>query len=316
MDVIFYFVISLLVVTVASYFIFWLKNDWNRKDIEKEILALQTVGTTQQKDQEKEAVAYKQKINDFAYLLSNHKFTSNVLALVREQTMPNVWFKQFDLSQRENGVRLFGEADNMDDFSRQVLVFENNKYVKNINVLSSNMGASARVDFNLDLSLDQSVLDYPAVLSSITQTTTPSNQPVNQQGQGGTVESEKGILSFKVLLEPEVVGEINETNHTVLLKVPVGTDLKNLTPAITVSLGASVLPASNVLQDFTNPVTYSVTAQDGSIQDYEVTAVENVQQQAENKTGQSGSETLILIVLVSAIIIVIVVIVLALKRFK
>jgi UDP-N-acetylglucosamine enolpyruvyl transferase len=66
MDVIFYFVLSMLVATVLCYLVFLLKNAWQREDIKKEVLALQTVGTEEQKSQEKEVINYRRKINDFS----------------------------------------------------------------------------------------------------------------------------------------------------------------------------------------------------------------------------------------------------------
>ena len=65
--------------------------------------------------------------------------------------------------------------------------------------------------------------------------------------------------------------EINQTDHTIKVTMPAGTAVTNLKPAITVSTGAAVSPASEVAQDFSSPVTYTVTAEDGSTQDYNVT---------------------------------------------
>ncbi|MBX3229069.1 MAG: chitobiase/beta-hexosaminidase C-terminal domain-containing protein [Labilithrix sp.] len=58
------------------------------------------------------------------------------------------------------------------------------------------------------------------------------------------------------------------------LEFPYGAtpDLKNLVPTIAF-VGKSISPASLQPQDFTNPVTYTVTAYDGSTRDYTVTAV-------------------------------------------
>lgn len=86
--------------------------------------------------------------------------------------------------------------------------------------------------------------------------------------------SEKAILSFKLSgFDPEVDGTINETNHTVYAVVPNGTDLTTLMPTITVSDRATYNPDSGSYVDFTNPVTYTVTAEDGSTQDYTITVV-------------------------------------------
>jgi hypothetical protein len=82
---------------------------------------------------------------------------------------------------------------------------------------------------------------------------------------------EKSILSFKLGLTPEVTGKIDEVKKTVMLNVPIGTDVTGLTPTITFSKGAVVTPASGAKQDFTKPVKYTVTAEDGTKKEYAVT---------------------------------------------
>ena len=47
-----------------------------------------------------------------------------------------------------------------------------------------------------------------------------------------------------------------------------GTDVSALVPTITLSMGASIDPVSGVATDFTQPVTYTVTAEDGSQTSY------------------------------------------------
>ncbi|MGD0576793.1 MAG: DUF5018 domain-containing protein [Candidatus Staskawiczbacteria bacterium] len=74
-------------------------------------------------------------------------------------------------------------------------------------------------------------------------------------------------------LAPEVDGIIDNTNHTVNLIVPAGTEVTNLVPNISVSDGANVSPASDAPQNFTKPVAYTVTAKDGSTQSYKVTVI-------------------------------------------
>jgi hypothetical protein len=66
-------------------------------------------------------------------------------------------------------------------------------------------------------------------------------------------------------------GNINKTNMIITLQMPVGTDITRLAPEINISEGAKVSPASREVINFTNPVSYTVTAEDGSIQKYTVT---------------------------------------------
>ena len=83
------------------------------------------------------------------------------------------------------------------------------------------------------------------------------------------LNSAKSITAFD-FTSPAAVGDINESTHLVAVTVPHGTDASNLTPTILISDEATINPASGVAQDFTDIVTYSVTAQDGSSQDYNV----------------------------------------------
>lgn len=79
----------------------------------------------------------------------------------------------------------------------------------------------------------------------------------------------KAITSFN-FTSPAVAGAINETTHTIALTVPFGTNVSALAPTI-VHTGASISPASGVAQNFTSPVTYTVTAANGTTQAYVVT---------------------------------------------
>jgi hypothetical protein len=72
-------------------------------------------------------------------------------------------------------------------------------------------------------------------------------------------------------ISPEVSGSIDEENFTVELDVPSGTDITALSPDISVSDKATVTPASGTSQDFTNPVIYTVTAENGTSAEYTVT---------------------------------------------
>ena len=80
-----------------------------------------------------------------------------------------------------------------------------------------------------------------------------------------TLSANKSITSFKIGL---VSGVIVGTNITVTL--PVGTDISALIPVIVYN-GKMITPTT--AQDFTNPVTYTVTAENLTTQDYIVTVV-------------------------------------------
>jgi hypothetical protein len=74
-------------------------------------------------------------------------------------------------------------------------------------------------------------------------------------GVGDGVESGSGSIS----------------GNAVTVIVPYDTDLRDLTPAITVSAGASVDPQSGTAGDFSSDKTYTVTAEDDTTKTYTVT---------------------------------------------
>jgi hypothetical protein len=78
----------------------------------------------------------------------------------------------------------------------------------------------------------------------------------------------KEITAFS-FTSPPATGTI--TGTAIAVTVPHGTDVTGLVPGITVSEGASVSPASGAARNFTSPVTYTVTAADGSTATYIVT---------------------------------------------
>lgn len=82
----------------------------------------------------------------------------------------------------------------------------------------------------------------------------------------------KSITAFKfAALTPVVTATINDAAKTIAATVPAGTDVTALVPTVDISEEATVAPASGAAQNFTTPVTYTVTAEDGSKQAYTVT---------------------------------------------
>jgi len=299
MDVIFYFALSLLIAAVFCYVLFLAKNAIQRQEIKEISSALETVGTGQQKEYEKSVVSYQKKIRDFSKLLENHEFASHVFNFMQEQTMSNIWFKQFTLDRKNKKVQLSGEADDIEAFSRQVAHFEKNEYVNSVGTLNSALGELARVDFNLNLALNPEIFSY-------VPETIPAEERFPLEAEAaqapGDRDSQKSILVFDLLLNPEVVGTVDQESYTVAVDVPYGTDVTNIQPLIIASPGAKTSPLSGVFQNFTNPVTYTVTAIDGSSQKYTVKV--NVLPETSAGSGQPSRSGNIFAVVIAILIVI------------
>jgi hypothetical protein len=332
LDLIFYFAISLLVATILCYFVFIIKNNIQKQQIAEIETAMLSVGTQEQKEQEGEVLLYKKKISDFADLIKNHKFISNVFVFLENETVANVWFKQFSLGGKNDQIQLTGEAEDMDAFSRQTDIFENNEYVTKLDSLSSSLGTAGGVDFNLSLSVEPKIYAYivntkdkepeqkTQEITSITSTISQVADLTEEEGVEEVVETEpqknaeKLIYSFDIQANSEIVGAINYENHTILLDVPFSSDITNLIPSIIISEKAKVYPKSGTPQDFSNTISYIVTAEDGSTQEYLVTAT--ITQSGKTEKGFVSTWVTIFlgIALSSFLVIVILIIFLIIKR--
>ncbi|MEW9702397.1 S-layer homology domain-containing protein [Paenibacillus sp. SI8] len=83
------------------------------------------------------------------------------------------------------------------------------------------------------------------------------------------------IVSFTIpsLINPpeyEYSTQLDALNHTVIYHVPLGQDVTHVSPIIEISAKASISPLSGTARDFSKPVTYTVTAENGSSQVWKV----------------------------------------------
>lgn len=83
--------------------------------------------------------------------------------------------------------------------------------------------------------------------------------------------SEKEILGFSLGLAQSGDVVIDKDNFTITAETTFGTDNTTLSPVITLSEYATISPESGTPVNFTNPVIYTVSAQDLSTQEWTVT---------------------------------------------
>jgi len=111
--------------------------------------------------------------------------------------------------------------------------------------------------------------------NAVTYTVTAEDETTQNYTVTVTVAaaSDKSITSFvfkaanNSVLSSDITGTVYQNSHTIGASVPAGTSVTALCPTVTIA-GSSVNPASDAVKDFSNPVTYTVTAADGSTQDY------------------------------------------------
>lgn len=187
-DVIFYFTTSLLVATFLCWLIFIVKISMQKQELSDLEKNLETVGTQQQKQQEKEVLLYQRKIADFKTIFQNHNFPSEAFAFLEKQTLPYIWFKNFSFDRENAVVRVSGEADDLEAFSRQVASLERNQNVKKLEGLNSSLGEAARASFSYSMSFDPKILKTSDILKTETSSSEQTVQPEQETPQENQTE--------------------------------------------------------------------------------------------------------------------------------
>jgi surface protein len=95
---------------------------------------------------------------------------------------------------------------------------------------------------------------------------------ISDDGLDITCNTANSIVTFS-LTEEVAIANINESNSTITVAVPFTTDVTALIPTITVSTNATINPNTGIAQDFTNPFTYIVTAENGRERLWTVTVI-------------------------------------------
>jgi Zn-dependent metalloprotease len=116
--------------------------------------------------------------------------------------------------------------------------------------------------------------DFTSAVSYTIRSQSGLSQVWTIRGVAANAISFGDIISLSV---NEQTGEtlINPAAHTATFYVEGNTDISALIPYVEVSPGASVSPASGTRVNFTNPVTYTVTAQNGSIEQWTVRGIKD-----------------------------------------
>jgi len=156
--ILFYFSILLLVGVIISYFVLDSRKKSSEiflQDLEERISRERT---PERIALEKELLDWQIKIKDFSLLLNQHISTSKVFKFFEEKTHPRVFFSQINLNPKDSKVNLSGQTDSFLTLGQQLLIFEKEPLVENLNLAQVSISKEGKVEFGLDFSFDPKIL--------------------------------------------------------------------------------------------------------------------------------------------------------------
>lgn len=152
-NILFYISVALILACIIGYFVldhFTKKSELIFQDLEK---ALAEARTPQQA-LEKEILDYRDKIEDFSSLLIAHQKSSNCFDFLEKITHPKVSFSELNLDTKGNQVRLLGRAESFQILGQQLLIFQEAKFVQNLNLSEVKISEGGKIEFTFDFSLN------------------------------------------------------------------------------------------------------------------------------------------------------------------
>lgn len=153
-NLLFYFSIILLLITILSYFIlghFLKKSEKALQDLE---LTLARGKTTEELSLEKEVLSWQKKIEDFSKLIREHTLASNFFLFLEKNCHPKAFFSKVNLKPGANQAVLSGQAENFSVLAQQISILKSKKEIKDLNLSSIIIGKEGKVDFILNLLLE------------------------------------------------------------------------------------------------------------------------------------------------------------------
>lgn len=149
-----YFFISLLLVSILGYFAldyFVKEADRNLQELKEELIEARS---PQQIALEKEILDYREKIEDFSFLLISHQKTSNFFDFLEKITHPEVFFSELNLDTKESRVRLYGQAESFQTLGQQLLIFQKSEFIQGLRLPEIRIREEGKIEFVFDFSLD------------------------------------------------------------------------------------------------------------------------------------------------------------------
>ncbi|PIP24810.1 MAG: hypothetical protein COX34_02200 [Candidatus Nealsonbacteria bacterium CG23_combo_of_CG06-09_8_20_14_all_36_12] len=156
----FFLGIFLLVLTIIAYF--YLNNRIEKssqtlKNLEENILQKRT---PEVENLEKEIDSWRQKIEDYNFLFSQHRNPTNLFEFLEKVTHPQVWWTDFTFDATiPNSLRLKGVTQDFSTLQQQLIIFQNENFVQKINLNQVYFGKGGGVEFELEISLDLKILN-------------------------------------------------------------------------------------------------------------------------------------------------------------
>jgi len=149
--------ILLLVVSLIGYFMLGRRLNREKNTIQELNEDLAQPKSSEETTLEGRILAYKRKVENFSQLVDGHRYASRVFPFFERLCHPRGWFSNFTVDFEEHLLRVAGQVDSFTTLGQQLLIFEEEPLIKEVNLSSLSLGEEGGVDFSVNLFLDPKI---------------------------------------------------------------------------------------------------------------------------------------------------------------
>ncbi len=152
-NVLFYFSLVLLILTIAAYFGLYSISDKKNQELEDLRTRLAVQETAELKDLKKSLIEYEEKIGDLSILLDSYREPTKFFEFLGTITHPRVMWLNVTLNLIEGKASISGRADSITTLIQQTYIFEEESRIEDFNLSSFLLEEEGEVSFSVDFSL-------------------------------------------------------------------------------------------------------------------------------------------------------------------
>jgi hypothetical protein len=145
--------IIFLILSLASYFLIF-SLEKNSSQTLAEYQEKVNIAKKKAETQGSEIKNWKEKIEDYKYILSLHKINSGALTLLEKTVHPKLWFSSLDLAQSKNQLKVGGFTPTFLVLAEQAEIFRNEKQIDRVDLIQVSQEKTGMTKFEFNLLLN------------------------------------------------------------------------------------------------------------------------------------------------------------------
>ena len=155
------FLCSLALVFLSGSVYFFVVNKISTEQDKKDALEWQITAfrnTHASQGLRNSVVALSKKVEAFSNIFKDHKIISRFFDLLRASCHPMVQFTALDLNANDGRVKLVGSGQDFQVLGEQILIFKQDKNLKDVKVSDINLSKEGNVLFSISFSIEPDIL--------------------------------------------------------------------------------------------------------------------------------------------------------------